>query len=79
MSDENGRSPESPIEVVSVSCPGGIARQFRVQVESDETLSHWKLAGSFGDAEDARRCAAALEQAGHHARIIACRNLPTAA
>jgi len=56
-----------------------MARQFRVQVESDETLSNWKLVGSFGDVEDARRCAAVLEQAGQHTRVIACRNLPTAA
>ena len=79
MSDPSERSAESRFEVVAASCPGGMARQFRVQVESDETVSHWKLAGSFGDAEDARRCAAALEEAGLHARVVACRNLPTAA
>lgn len=64
---------------VSACCPGGMARQFRVQVESPETLSHWKLAGTFGDADAARRYAADLQQAGQHTRVIACRALPTAA
>ncbi len=79
MADVSGGVMDTAAGIVSVSCPGGMARQFRVQVESDETLSHWKLAGSFGDAEEARKCAAALEEAGQHARVIACRNLPTAA
>ena len=79
MADQVLHSLECPPGVVSVSCPGGMARQFRVQVESNETLSHWKLVGSFGDIDEAHRCAAALEQAGQHARVIACRSLPTAA
>jgi hypothetical protein len=70
---------DSTAEVVSASCPGGMARQFRVQVESDETLSHWQLAGSFGDAEAARQFAVSLREAGQHTRVIACRALPTAA
>ena len=77
MDDQDGR--ETASELIAASCPGGMARQFRVQVESDEMLSHWKLVGSFGDVDDARRCAAQLEKAGQHARIVACRSLPTAA
>jgi hypothetical protein len=79
MSDHDGTGSENVAEIVSASCPGGMARQFRVQVESDETLSRWRLAGSFGDAEAARRFAATLSAAGQHPRVIACRALPTAA
>jgi hypothetical protein len=67
---------DSPI---AVSCPGGMARQFRVQIASRETSSHWQLVGSFRDPRQARDCAAGFERAGHHARIIDCRSLPTAA
>jgi hypothetical protein len=79
MSDFYGRSLQGPAAFISASCPGGMARQFRVQVASNETLSQWKLVGSFSDVEKASRCAAELEQAGQQARIVACRNLPTAA
>jgi hypothetical protein len=65
--------------VLSASCPGGIARQFRVQVSSSETPSRWKLAGSFRDRTQAEACAAALSRAGQYARIVCCRALPTAA
>jgi hypothetical protein len=73
---ETDRSRES---LIAVSCPGGIARQFRVQVTSSETSSHWKLVGSFRDARQASDCAARLQTAGQKARIIDCRALPTAA
>jgi len=79
MLDYDVTAGENAAEIISASCPGGMARQFRVQVESAETLSHWQLAGSFGNAEAARRCAVALQQAGQHTRVIACRALPTAA
>jgi hypothetical protein len=65
--------------LVVASCPGGIARQFRVQIKSSETSSHWQLVGSFRDWRRARDCAIKHEDAGHHARIIDCRWLPTAA
>jgi len=65
--------------LVAVSCPGGMARQFRVQVASGETSSHWKLVGSFRDSRLARQCAADLQKAGQVARVVAWSVLPTAA
>ncbi len=65
--------------VTAASCPGGMARQFRVQVASVETPSSWKLVGSFRDANKARQCEADLKQAGKQARVVDCRALPTAA
>ena len=72
-------SNSSQVALVAASCPGGMARQFRVQVASGETASLWKLVGSFRDKGAARRCADGLQQAGASARVIACRSLPTAA
>jgi cell division protein FtsN len=65
--------------VIGVSCPGGLARQFRVQVSSGETSSRWRLVGSFRDAHEAGQCAARLQIAGEQSRIVECRALPTAA
>jgi hypothetical protein len=65
--------------VVAVSCPGGMARQFRVQVQSGETPTGWKLAGSFRDQQKAGECAARHQKAGQKTRVIACSALPTAA
>jgi hypothetical protein len=65
--------------LVAVSCPGGMARQFRVQVASGETPSQWKLVGSFRDSRAARECAARLQSAGQQARVVTCGALPTAA
>jgi hypothetical protein len=65
--------------VSAASCPGGMARQFRVQVASVETPSSWKMVGSFRDAGQAHQCAAHLQQAGKRARVVDCRALPTAA
>ena len=53
----------------AASCPGGIARQFRVQVASGETPSNWKLVGSFRDGRKAGECAARHEQAGQTTRV----------
>jgi hypothetical protein len=65
--------------LIAVSCPGGMARQFRVQVSSSETPSRWKLVGSFRDSQSAGQCAAHYSRAGHVARVLVCRALPTAA
>jgi hypothetical protein len=65
--------------VTAASFPGGMARQFRVQVASVETPSSWKLVGSFRDVGQAGKCAAHLRQAGQQARVVDCRALPTAA
>lgn len=69
----------SPEAASMASCPGGIARQFRVQIFSSDTPSHWKHVGSFADLRDACRCAEALQDSGEQIRVVACRNLPTAA
>ena len=65
--------------IISASCPGGMARQFRVQVGSAETPSHWKLIASFRDAQTAGEVAVRLSKAGQQTRVVACRALPTAA
>jgi len=65
--------------VVAVSCPGGMARQFRVQVESRETPTGWKQVGSFRDSRQAGECAAQHQSAGQKTRVVACHALPTAA
>ena len=66
-------------ELLAVACPGGMARQFRVQVR-DERMPHlWQMVGSFRDAEAAHAAVERLQQAGTPARIVECRALPTAA
>jgi hypothetical protein len=65
--------------LIAASCPGGMARQFRVQVSSGETPSQWKLVGSFRDSLAAGQCAARYTRAGQVARVLVCRALPTAA
>ena len=72
----NTTQPNQPI---GVSCPGGMARQYRVQTSAPETPAAWKLAGSFRDVIAANTCASRLAEKGQHTRIIACTNLPTAA
>jgi hypothetical protein len=67
------------VTIVAASCPGGIARQFRVQVASGETPSSWKLVGSFLDRHKAGECAARHQEAGQTTRVVACSALPTAA
>jgi hypothetical protein len=60
------------------SCPGGMARQFRVQIWNCETPSHWKLVESFADLGEACSCAERLQDAGEQIRVVACK-LPAAA
>jgi hypothetical protein len=64
--------------VIAVSCPGGMSKQFRVQVQSSETSSSWKLVGSFRNRQEAGQCAATYEKAGQKTRVV-CNTLPTAA
>jgi hypothetical protein len=73
------KAGQTSIELVAVSCPGGMARQYRVQVASPETACHWRMVGSFKSDAAADRCADRWRQAGARARIIECRALPTAA
>jgi len=65
--------------VVAVSCPGGMARQFRVQVQSTDTPTGWKQVGSFRDRRQASKCAARYQKSGQKTRVIVCNVLPTAA
>jgi hypothetical protein len=73
------KASDSKSGLIAVSCPGGMARQFRVQVASGETPSQWKLAGTFRDDAAARLCADQLRQTGASTRILECSALPTAA
>jgi len=64
--------------LVPVSCPGGMAPEYRVQVQGGQS-PRWQHAASYATLRQARECAARLLEGGHTARIIACRALPTAA
>jgi len=70
---------DSKFGVIGGSCPGGMARQFRVQMTTGEVPVRWNLAGSFRDRHEAGKCAARLMIAGYQTRIVDCRALPTAA
>jgi hypothetical protein len=72
-------NPVAGAAVAMASCPGGMARQFRVQVWNCETPSHWKLVESFSDLSQACCRAEELQLAGEQIRVVACRALPTAA
>jgi hypothetical protein len=76
MPDGDG---ETGTAIRSAACPGGMARQYRVQVHDTELPQGWRLVGSFRDAESAARCAEQWGECGQQARIIDCRALPTAA
>ena len=65
--------------VISVSCPGGQARQFRVQIVSEAVASKWAMVANFVDGEQAAACAERLRRSGDVARVISCLALPTAA
>jgi hypothetical protein len=73
------KAGETTIELIAVSCPGGMARQFRVQVASAETACHWRMVGSFSNHATADQCAVRWRETGARARVIECRSLPTAA
>lgn len=65
--------------VLSAACPGGMARQFRVQVRDERTASKWRLAGVFRESWEAQAAADRLVELGAPARVVECRSLPTAA
>lgn len=69
---------QTPGAASMASCPGGLARQFRVQIFSPDTPSHWKLVESFADLGTACACAERLQDAGEQIRVVAC-SLPAAA
>ena len=70
--------PSGP-QLLAVSCAGGMARQFRVQVLGQANLPQWSLVGSFRDGQVAEKVAAGLSRSGQQVRVVACRSLPTAA
>lgn len=65
--------------VVSAACPGGMARQYRVQVRDEGTAGKWSLAGVFRESWEAQAAADRLVELGAPARVVQCRSLPTAA
>jgi hypothetical protein len=73
------KADEESMAIISVSCPGGMARQYRVQVASSETACRWRMVGSFRDNAAAGKCADRWRESGELARVIECRSLPTAA
>lgn len=77
MSQSN--ESDSPNLVQWVSCPGGIARQFRVQVAGTDGPLAWQLVGAFRQRAEAEKCVAALKPISSRIRVVECRALPTAA
>lgn len=72
-------SEGSGAAVLAVACPGGMARQFRVQTRDERTPGLWRLVGSFRRADAAQAAVQRLAKDGTAARIVECRTLPTAA
>jgi hypothetical protein len=65
--------------LLAVSCAGGMARQFRVQVCDLQQPGQWSLVGSFRDQATAGQCAREQSKSGRQVRVVACQSLPTAA
>lgn len=65
--------------LLAVSCAGGMARQYRVQVRDHGLPDRWSLVGSFRDSRLAEAAAASVGRSGRQVRIVACHSLPTAA
>src|SRR4030095_9443855 len=65
--------------VLAVACPGGMARQFRVQARDERLPNMWRLVGSYRTEEVAQAAVERLARAGTTARVVECRTLPTAA
>ena len=79
MSDSDGFTGQAGAAVLSAACPGGMARQFRVQVRDETAPAHWRLVGSFREAWAAEAAAQRLSEHGTQVRLVQCRILPTAA
>lgn len=63
---------------LAASCPGGVARQYRVQQHDPRSPSEWRLYASFRDQWHAQQCLEDLQCRGIQARIVAYSSLPTA-
>ncbi len=64
---------------LAANCPGGVARQYRVQCFDAASQSEWKLHATFREEWHARQCLADLQSRGIKARVVAYSALPTAA
>jgi hypothetical protein len=73
------KEANQPVLTLVPSIPGGMARQYRVQVRDTQAAAHWRLVGNFGNAGQACDRAVELTLLGQQARVVACRALPTAA
>ena len=65
-------------ELVAVSSPGGVARQFRVQYQTTANDA-WQMFAVFGRREPAERCLDTLRENGYAARLISFMIFPAAA
>ncbi len=74
-----GNEESGGAAVLAVACPGGMARQFRVQARDERVPGLWCLVGSFREADAAQAVAERLVNTGTAARVVECRTLPTAA
>ena len=63
---------------LAVNCPGGLARQYRVQQHDPCSASGWRLYASFREQWHAQQCLEDLQCRGIQARIVAYSSLPTA-
>ncbi len=67
-----------PARTLIPSIPGGLARHWRVQFQSDGEAD-WRMFAAFARPELADACLHDLQSRGIHARVVAVRNTPTAA
>ena len=71
-------SQDSDREPVAVSSPGGVARQFRVQIQN-HVNGPWQMFAVFGQREQAEQCVEMLRENGYAARLIRFSIFPAAA
>ena len=58
-------------QTIAVSNPGGLSRQYRVQVQTNEC--EWHMHGSFHSREKAEDCLRELNEHGDQARMVTYR------
>lgn len=67
-----------PARTLIPSIPGGLARHWRVQIQPDGQ-AEWRMFAAFCRPELADACLDDLQTRGIPARVVAVRNMPTAA
>ena len=70
-------SVEAPMLLTTATCPGGIARQYRVQFH-DSRAESWQVHATFTSREAAQACLARLLAGGCRARLVDYSRCPTA-